>query len=54
MFIVLLNAILSSIVLIVLICAALFLTAVAIALIIVSCVRSARAKKSVCGLASQC
>lgn len=45
MFIVLLNAILSSIVLIVLICAALFLTAVAIALIIVSCVRSARAKK---------
>ena len=45
MFIVLLNAILSSIVLIVIVCAALLLTAVAIALIIVSCVRSAKAKK---------
>ena len=45
MFIVLLNLILSSIVLIVLFCLALFLTATAIALIIISLVRSSKAKK---------
>ncbi|MBR2549888.1 MAG: hypothetical protein IKE92_07740 [Clostridiales bacterium] len=45
MFIVLLNMILSSIVLIVLLCLALFLTAAAIALIIISLVRSSKAKK---------
>ena len=45
MFIVFLNIILSSIVLIFLVCAALLLTAGAIALIIVSLVRSAKAKK---------
>ena len=45
MFIVLLNIILSSIVLIVLVCAALFLTAVAIALMIISGVRASKAKK---------
>lgn len=45
MFIVLLNMILASVVLIVIVCIALFLTVVAIALIIISCVRSSKAKK---------
>ena len=45
MFIVLLNMILSSIVLIIIVCIALILTMAAIALIIVSCIRSSKAKK---------
>ena len=45
MFIVLLNMILSSIVLMIIVCVALLLTVAAIALIIVSCIRSSKAKK---------
>ena len=45
MFVVLLNMILSSIILIIIVCAVLILTVSAIALIIVSCVRSSKAKK---------